>query len=171
MDHDCCVSIPSNRGKLPDRLRASIQVGFGRLVSIPSNRGKLPDYMTPPGSSAQLLCLNPLKSGQTSGQYRTSAIFQYCSRSQSPQIGANFRTDNDGVEFEFYGWSQSPQIGANFRTNHLLVRGDGKSYRLNPLKSGQTSGHIVVGVVAGATVVVSIPSNRGKLPDRETGVR
>ncbi len=108
--------------------------------------------------------LNPLKSGQTSGLDDIYFGQIMAEESQSPQIGANFRTE----------W---PGGGVN-----LLQPG------LNPLKSGQTSGHgkseiITCGStsqspqiganfrtrpppVSGLSMsTVSIPSNRGKLPD------
>ena len=110
--------------------------------------------------------------------------------SQSPQIGANFRTNQIFCPRTPSTWSQSPQIGANFRTEGRNPDGSRSETRgLNPLKSGQTSGpcgfETVVerpvqsqspqiganfrtqqGQAVGVDIgIVSIPSNRGKLPD------
>ncbi len=64
-------------------------------VSIPSNRGKLPDPMCRKFLHAAI-SLNPLKSGQTSGLIKTKeAPSRQGVQSQSPQIGANFRTQYD----------------------------------------------------------------------------
>ncbi len=60
------VSIPSNRGKLPDPAKGN-HIDRGNPVSIPSNRGKLPDKTIFVNQMKKENSLNPLKSGQTSG--------------------------------------------------------------------------------------------------------
>ena len=110
------VSIPSNRGKLPDKIwskrRSNPPLSLNPLksgqtsglvtlpnaklialeVSIPSNRGKLPDFCSCPRCGRMRRSLNPLKSGQTSGRDLGRDLAHFHFQSQSPQIGANFRT-------------------------------------------------------------------------------
>ena len=110
-------------------------------------------------------------------------------RSQSPQIGANFRTGCWLVTNSIGSLSQSPQIGANFRTYEGGTMVALQAESLNPLKSGQTSGLRSLECGRRRSVQsqspqiganfrtstpakeactphqVSIPSNRGKLPD------
>ncbi len=140
---------------------------YEKLVSIPSNRGKLPDAEWGSPRRVFLQSLNPLKSGQTSGPTHIAAMNDCISmKSQSPQIGANFRTRGESRMIVYNDeYSQSSHIGANLRTCEASARSPpdrevsipsnrGKlpdanqlnrhscySRCLNPLKSGQTSGH------------------------------
>ena len=55
--------------------------------------------------------------------FRTKSVGQFINRmrsmSQSPQIGAMFRTELSSTHTHAVGESQSPQIGAMFRTEEM----------------------------------------------------
>jgi len=91
------------------------------LVSIPSNRGVLPEsYRFGILSLSSSVCLNPLKSGRPSGGNENEKNRGDSRKSQSPQIGASFRSRRKKT------WRK------------LLTR-------LNPLKSGRPSGESLMG--------------------------
>ncbi len=83
---------PLKSGQTSGRAWSEGGLRWALCVSIPSNRGKLPDCEIFRSTTRRVGCLNPLKSGQTSGPYDWLAIPEGAPLSQSPQIGANFRT-------------------------------------------------------------------------------
>ena len=138
----------------------------------------------------QWLSLNPLKSGRPSGAAKHRAVDEGLNLSQSPQIGASFRRLPAPLDIrrvreglnplksgrpsgahalnlmpEGPDGSQSPQIGASFRSRQDEVERVRLRRRLNPLKSGRPSGVCEKLVSSGAPAQVSIPSNRGVLPE------
>ena len=156
------VSIPSNRGISPDTRNRYIEY-LKTLCLNPLKSGHF-SGLTYQGSRYPVCSrLNPLKSGHFSGltlspaskrrraqvsipsnrgispdgpSYETAReVFE----SQSPQIRAFLRPDDDLVREWLRGKSQSPQIGAFLRT------GLGMVHHTHPM--------------------VSIPSNRGISPD------
>ena len=86
--------------------------------------------------------------------------------SQSPQIGAMFRTEAEISFDRQFGTSQSPQIGAMFRTASNLEHLKIVYLSLNPLKSGLCFGLESINVES-KMIEVSIPSNRGYVSDYE----
>ena len=79
--------------------------------------------------------LNPLKSGLCFGQMEITSDHGTSILSQSPQIGAMFRTVVYKGIVIIDVMSQSPQIGAMFRT-YRLCKDVKRLVCLNPLKSG-----------------------------------
>ena len=87
------------------------------IVSIPSNRGYVSDIHP-------VITKEPVaqsQSPQIGAMFRTDLIMAKIwaqIKSQSPQIGAMFRTHSAPSQHSAHARSQSPQIGAMFRTNH-----------------------------------------------------
>ena len=139
---DIRVSIPSNRGISPDKLKVKGDIWIYESQS-PQIGAFLRTTRTRNLPATQPSSLNPLKSGHFSGLCAVpeAVLRREIVSSQSPQIGAFLRTRREEAVDELEQESQSPQIGAFLRT---LGRG------------WQTVG----------ARVVSIPSNRGISPDR-----
>ena len=96
------------------------------------------------------MSLNPLKSGQTSGRMIGIPMMKAeNAMSQSPQIGANFRTEGQG----FSGPMCIEKVSIPSNRGKLPDQCGMGCFRkepagLNPLKSGQTSGHKLYEMIA-----------------------
>ena len=107
----------------------------------PLESGQCSEHFTIRKENLIWISLNPLESGQCSELTETGIIKQSrLKMSQSPRIGAMFRTRYIILNDFLYNTSQSPRIGAMFRTD-------------------------LTGKKPTAKPIVSIPSNRGNVPN------
>jgi len=159
------VSIPSNRGVLPETVWTLQPTSSVFSVSIPSNRGVLPELCRMYRLSRPLASLNPLKSGRPSGAYTFGISLVGVDEGLNP-LKSGRPSGEFGVAVTDKAFaSQSPQIGASFRSVYFPCCYVSVIPCLNPLKSGRPSGADRERQVQCCYRSVSIPSNRGVLPE------
>ncbi len=135
-------------------------------VSIPSNRGVLPECSNPEGRMGQAPKSQSPQIGASFRRMESERSRALDRESQSPQIGASFRSYGRSATLFCRGLVSIPSNRGVLPEPGMGNYDEEDCPRLNPLNSGRPSGAITPSRARGRCARhVSIPSNRGVLPE------